>query len=156
MATLPIELRYIDALGQTGRVTFYRSGITTLAELEAAANAIASVIAPLSSAVCFQAYVEVAYATYNPPAAGASSNVYARSVLVFRVGERRGVITVPSPDALPFDVAGPYRGIRLHPSTPGVPALLTPLESATGLLVHPDGGAFPGTFVVGSRTDLPT
>jgi hypothetical protein len=154
MAQLPIETQWRDALGNTGRVSLHVRDLTTVAEILSAAQSIVSAVNPVCTAVNFQASSTFRLAEYQPETAGEASNIFERAFFVFRNGDNRGVLSVPSPASLLFDVAGPYRVIRITRDRLGVLGLRANLEAAMARFIVPGGGAFPSTFVVGGRQGL--
>lgn len=154
MAQLRIETLWRDAAGEIGRVSLHVRDLSTVNDALNAAQDIVSAVDPLCSAVNFQATAYIPLDISQGPAAQEGSNIYDRAFFIFRDGPTRGVISVPAPNDMLFELGGSYRAIRITRERLAMLGLLSPLESAVSLLAIPGWASFPATFVVGGRQGL--
>lgn len=147
-------LRLFDNNGKRAETGFPLSAVATPEEAAGYIRDFAAAVAPLTNAVIREAYYTHPVDILPGPTAQPESNVYSRLVLLFRDAARYGVVSLPSPAQLPFDVDGPYRGIRLQREALVLLGVLAPLETAVAGCSLPDGTAFPSAYSVGGITTL--
>lgn len=154
MPRLPLEFTFVDNNGKTARTGFYLPRPATVQDADSATLALAGALSALSSAGLQSARWTFFVDSWTATAAEPGSNCYERGLYIFRENALRGVLSIPSPDPLSFDVEGPYRGLRISRARLDVLGVLAPLEAALAGVVLPDGTSFPSTFVVGGSDRL--
>lgn len=154
MVRIPINLTARDANGNESRVASLYVETNTFSGFLAAANQLYDAIRPVSDAIFPLAKFEYAIDYPSNPAPSIVSNSYERAILVFRNGESRGILSVPSPSPVLFNLVGDYGNIVITRERLQLLGLLAPLESALVNFAIPDGSPFPNTFIIGSRQGL--
>lgn len=148
MAPNRLWLYFVDNNAKRAKFGVYLPEGTEIANAVAFAQSLGQAAQALSSASLVGGEYEVLleFPGANPPAI--DSNVYTRLVAVFSSESERYVTTVPSPGALPYDLGGSLRAIRLGYEAAQVSGLLSALQSLMAGNVTPWGSPAPSSFVV--------
>lgn len=149
-----LVLRFYDNNGKRAEMGFPVPALSDVVEVAQYMNLFASAVAPLSNAVIRDAFYTQPTDILPSPPAEPGSNVYTRGYLLFREGANLGLVSLPSPRQVLFDVDGAYRAIRIQRSTLALLGVLAPLEAALAGCALPDGTAFPSTYSVGGTSEL--
>lgn len=154
MSRLPLEFTFIDNNGKTARTGMHMRRPDSIAELDSALLAYAGALSALSSAAILSARWQLFVDGLPTPSIQPGANIYERGVLIFRDGTDYGVLSIPAPRGVLFDMDGPYRDIRISRQTLAMLGVLGPLEAAVASCALPDGTAFPSLYSVGGTTEL--
>lgn len=152
MASYIVTLYWRDNNGKRAESRAHYSGSLTVAAVADRALVLAAAAAAVSSAALVRMTVE--YRTYivDPPAPSLDSDAEARLLLFYGNDAGAATLSVPSPGALPLDVVGPYRNVRLDMAAPAVSTLLADLGDSLASAVTPGGDAWPMPLLAGGVT----
>jgi len=141
-----------DKNGKVGEASLWLPDLPSFALLDNVLIAMGIRMAALSNASLESATLDLKYSfDLGGPQPGSDNRN--RLILIYREGDERHSIAVPAASAtLPYDVAGPYRGVRLTREAAVLFGLLPPIEGIVADAVFRNGQDVPSTFVVGART----
>ena len=151
MPAIPrLNLWYFDRDGNERQTGVSFPSLSSVPEAIVIANAVADVIASLTTARLFRAQWVITVPPTVPTQASPQANVYERLVILFTDGISYASYSFPAPDALPYDTDGPLRGIRLQKGQNNASDSIEALQQALSQTLLPDGSPFPiGQWVAG-------
>lgn len=143
-----------DNNGGRAENLIYFAGSTDYGAIAAKAAALAPLLEAVSSArlVRYELRFELPWQAAAP--AAPDSNARSYTLLFYRNNDRVASIKVPSAGRLPYQVSGPYAGVRVTREDLAVSGLLDTVEGLAAGLVDRLGRPYPTTFSVGGRVEL--
>lgn len=143
-----------DSSGGRAENLLYFAGSTDYGAIAAKAAALAPLLEAVSSArlVRYELRFELPWQTDVLPTPDSNARSY--TLLFYRNDDRVASIKVPSAGRLPYQVSGPYAGVRVTRDDLALSGLLNTVESLASGLVDRVGRPLPATFSVGGRVEL--
>ena len=145
-------LNWRDNNGRKAETRLWYSGGLSLAAVSARAIFVAGLMLELSDAELYGVELSKRYFIADPPAPLPGSDTRARLLLFYGNDTGAATLSVPSPGALPLDLVGPYRNVRLVLDAPSLSPLLAALGSSLASAVTPRGTAWVMPLLTGGVT----
>lgn len=152
------DFRFVfrDYLGAEAETHIYLNIEGGTSDIATAANAIANIISPLSTAFLVRGDFTIETLSNLPPQAALSSDVNRRLLILCRDGINIADFTVPTPSpALPYQSGHSYAGIRITEQSILADPALSSLIALLYRTVDRFGQPFPqGRLVAGLMNNL--